>query len=116
MVGWFVGCLVDWFARWLVDCLVGSCRDVWMFGCLVDWLARWLVGWLLACLVGLLAVSTTKLGIENRPSWLSKPLSWRPKSFKVGPKRLPGVFGLPRGFLEGSRGALGPKRAPRAKK
>ena len=88
-----------------------------MFGCLVDWLARWLVGWLLACLVGLLAVSTTKLGIENRPSWLSKPLSWTPKSSKIGPKRRPGgVLGVPRGLLEGSWGALGPKRAPRAKK
>ena len=92
-----------------------------MFGCLVDWLARWLVGWLVAWLVGwlvgLLAVSTTKLGIENRSSWLSKPLSWRPKSSKIGPKRRPGgVLGVPRGLLKGSWGALGPKRAPRAKK
>ena len=79
---------------------------------MAGWLVACLVGWL----VGLLAVSTTKLGVENRPSGLSKPLSWRPKSFKIGPKRLPGgVLGVPRGVLEGSWGALGPKRAPRAK-
>ena len=58
-----------------------------MFGSLNAWLARWLVAWLVGWLVGLLAVSTIKLGVENRPSWLSKPLSWRPKSFKIGPKR-----------------------------
>ena len=88
-----------------------------MFGCLVDWLARWLVAWLVGWLVGLLAVSTTKLGVENHPSWLSKPLSWRPKSFKNCPKRPPGaVLGVPRGLLEGVLGALGPKRAPGAKK
>ena len=80
---------------------------------MAGWLLAWLVGWL----VGLLAVSTTKLGVENRPSWLSKSLSWRPKSSKIGPKRPPGgVLGVPRGLLEGSWGALGPKRAPRAKK
>ena len=93
-----------------------------MSGCLVDWLAKWLVGWLLGWLVGWLAgwfvgCFYHQVGIENRPSWLSKPLSWRPKSSKISPRRRPGgVLGVPRGLLEGSWGALGPKRASRAKK
>ena len=65
-----------------------------LFGCLVGWLA------------GGLAAKSTKLGVENRSTWLQKPPSWMSKSFKIGPKRpLGGVLGVPRGVLEGSWGS-----------
>ena len=92
------------FFGWLVGWLIGCC--------LVVWLAGWLNGWLGVCW----AVKSTKLGIENRSSWLPKPLLRRPKSSKIGAKRLLGrVLGVSGGFLEGSWGALGPKTAPRSK-
>ena len=77
-----------------------------------------MAGWLVTCLVGwFVGCFNHQVGGRKSSKLAFKIIKLEPKSSKTRPKKLPGgVLGVPRGLLEGSWGALGPKRAPRAKK